>query len=143
MVASIYSFFKAEPYAFEHCAAEIARLMDRNLRSVEVTQRSRDGGRDALGAYNIGPKSDPVQLDFALEAKCYAPGSGVGVRELSRLISRLRHRQFGILVTSSFLADQAYKELRDDGHPAIVISASDIVQILADAGHGTPKAVNS
>jgi hypothetical protein len=47
--------------------------------------------------------ADRISLDFALEAKCYAPENGVGVKELSRLISRLRHRQFGILVTTSFL----------------------------------------
>ncbi|MCP1762460.1 O-acetyl-ADP-ribose deacetylase (regulator of RNase III) [Bradyrhizobium japonicum] len=36
-----------------------------------------------------------------LEAKCYGSGNSVGVREMSRLISRLRHRQFGVLVTTS------------------------------------------
>jgi Restriction endonuclease len=45
--------------------------------------------------------------------------SGVGVKELSRLISRLRHRQFGILVTTSYLGHQAYEELRSDRHPVL------------------------
>jgi hypothetical protein len=54
-----------------------------------------------------------MSLDFALEAKCYAPENGVGVKELSRLVSRLRHRQFGILVTASFLGHQAYQELEN------------------------------
>ena len=60
--------------------------------------------------------------------------SGVGVKELSRIISRIRNRQFGILVTTSFLEKQAYKELKEDGHPIIVISAIDIVNILYRAG---------
>jgi hypothetical protein len=64
-----------------------------------------------------------VSLDFALEAKCYAPEDGVGVKELSRLISRLRHHQFGNMVTSSFLGHQAYQELRSDRHPVVVIAA--------------------
>lgn len=65
----------------------------------------------------------------------------MGVKELSRLISRLRHRQFGILVTTSFLGEQAYKELRDDQHPVIVIAAKDIAQILIESGLNTEAAV--
>jgi hypothetical protein len=49
---------------------------------------------------------------------------------MSRLISRLRHRQFGILVTTSYVHDQAYKEIKTDGHPVVVISAIDIVHTL-------------
>ena len=78
------------------------------------------------------------QAGFALEAKCYAADNGVGVRELSRLISRLRHRQFGVLVTTSYLAPQAYAELRQDDHPVVVISARDIVDILKRQGIATP-----
>ncbi|HFD86497.1 MAG TPA: restriction endonuclease, partial [Gammaproteobacteria bacterium] len=66
-----------------------------------------------------------------LEAKCYAPsGKGVGVKELSRLISRLRHRQFGILVTTSYLASQAYRELKEDGHPVVILCGADIAGLL-------------
>ena len=51
-----------------------------------------------------------------------------------RLISRLRHRQFRVLVTTSFLHDQAYREIKDYGHPIIVIAARDIAQILHKSG---------
>jgi hypothetical protein len=54
-------------------------------------------------------------------------------RELSRLISRLRHREFGILVTASFLGHPAYQELRSDRHPVIVIAGADIAAILVRA----------
>lgn|GEM_PF-5943694 len=70
----------------------------------------------------MGPLADRISLDFALEAKCYARENGVGVKELSRLISRLRHRQFGILVTTSYLGHEAYQELRSDRHPVVVIA---------------------
>ena len=83
--------------------------------------------------------ADRISLDFALEAKCYGPGNGVGVKELSRLISRLRHRQFGILVTTSFLAHQAYEEVRSDRHPVVVIAGADISAILVGAGLGTQE----
>jgi Restriction endonuclease len=63
---------------------------------------------------------DPVYAEFSLEAKCYQPGfdgkvvNTIGVREVSRLISRIRHRQFGVLVTTSVVAPQAYEEVRED-----------------------------
>src|SRR5690606_40741748 len=52
--------------------------------------------RDAIGQLRIGSGPAAILVDFALEAKCYALESAVGVREISRLISRLRHRQFEI-----------------------------------------------
>ena len=117
--------------------------MDPNINIDVITRPSVDGGRDAIGTYRVGPLADRISLDFALEAKCYGPENGVGVKELSRLISRLRHRQFGILVTTSYLGLQAYEELRSDRHPVIVISGADIAGIiLVKAGIGTPKAVN-
>ena len=76
-----------------------------------------------------------------MEAKCYAPTSPVGVRELSRLISRLRHRQFGIMVTTSFVHDQAYREIKEDAHPIIVVSGVDIVWLLRTHGLGTLRTV--
>jgi Restriction endonuclease len=51
-------------------------------------------------------------------------------KDLSRLISRLRHRQFGILVTTSHVAIQAYEEIKEDQHPIVIIAARDIVRIL-------------
>ncbi len=73
-------------------------------------------------------------MEFALEAKCYALESSVGVKEISRLISRLRYRQFGILVTTSFVAAQAYKEIMEDQHPIVIICASDIIKLLIRHG---------
>ena len=98
----------------------------------DLTRPWRDGGRDATGTFHIGQGVSAIEVEFALEAKCYALGSGVGVKELSRLISRLRHRQFGILVTTSFLSSQAYEELKEDKHPVVVISAVDIAKLLRE-----------
>jgi hypothetical protein len=85
----------------------------------------------------IGAGPASIAIDFALEAKCYSTSNSVGVREMSRLISRLRHRQFGILVTTSYLDRQAYREIKEDGHPIIVISAVDIAITLKNFGIGT------
>jgi hypothetical protein len=141
LVQAIYEYFKDDYYRFEHCAARLAGMMDGNIMITTLTRRVVDGGRDAIGIYRIGPEADPIELDFSLEAKCYAPTASVSVKDLSRLISRLRHRQFGILVTTSFLERQAYQELRGDGHPVVVIAGGDIAAILVKAGLGTPDAV--
>src|SRR5262249_49722128 len=108
----------------------------------ELTRATADGGRDAIGEYLIGPATDPVRVTFALEAKLYDPaGGGVGVKAVSRLISRLRYRQFGILVTTGYVAMQAYKEIRTDQHPIVIMSGIDIVNLLKEKGYATPADV--
>jgi hypothetical protein len=114
----------------------------------ELTRPSVDGGRDAVGRYRLGLQNDPVYAEFSLEAKCYSPGFGtkapntVGVKEVSRLISRIRHREFGVLVTTSVVARQAYEEVRADKHPIIFISGGDIADILVSNGYSSVQAVN-
>jgi hypothetical protein len=137
VLEAVRDHFSTRPVLFEACAARLVQMMDRNFLSVDLTRPSRDGGRDAIGHYQLGPGPSGIQVEFALEAKCYAAANSVGVRELSRLISRLRHRQFGVLVTTSYLNRQAYREVREDGHPVIVVSGRDIVAILARAGMTT------
>ena len=113
----------------------------------EITRASIDGGRDAIGRYLLGLNDDPVYAEFSLEAKCHMPGihgmtgNSVGVKEVSRLISRIRHRQFGVMVTTSIVGRQAYEEVRDDRHPIIFISGRDIADILTSNGYGTPESV--
>lgn len=121
-------------YAFEKCASVIAQLMDPNIISCDNTRSWRDGGRDAIGVYRIGSRLAYTDVEFALEAKCYKLTSGCGVKETSRLISRLRHRQFGIFITTSYVSLQAYKEIIEDGHPLLILSATDIIQVLLSKG---------
>jgi hypothetical protein len=125
IIDRIRAHFAARPTSFEQFAAHLWQMADGHVGSYEVTRSSVDGGRDAVGEYRIGPPSDPVAVTFALEAKLYDPaGSGVGVKDVSRLISRLRYRQFGVLVTTGFVASQAYREIRADQHPVVIISGS-------------------
>ena len=143
VIRVIHSWFADRPHDFEKCAAAIARMMLPGIATMDLTRPSRDGGRDAIGQLRIGSGPASILVDFALEAKCYAIESAVGVREISRLISRLRHRQFGILVTTSYLEAQAYKEIKHDQHPIVVISARDIVSLLASNGLGDRLAVDA
>lgn len=141
IVQAVRDHFKDSPHAFEHCAAAIARFMMPDIVTLDVTRPSRDGGRDAVGQLRVGMGQSGILVDFALEAKCYSASNSVGVREMSRLISRLRHRQFGVLVTTSWVDLQAYKEIKEDEHPIIVVSAADIVDLLRRNGKGSASIV--
>jgi Restriction endonuclease AspBHI N-terminal/Restriction endonuclease len=141
IVQAIRDYFADRPHAFEHCAAAITRFMMPDVVTLDVTRPSRDGGRDGVGQLRVGVGPSGILVDFALEAKCYSATNSVGVREMSRLISRLRHRQFGVLVTTSSVDLQAYKEIKEDEHPIVVVSAADIVELLRRNGKGSAAIV--
>jgi hypothetical protein len=141
MLKCIVRYFNGNPHGFEACAAEITRIALGRVSSIDLTRPTRDGGRDGIGRYQIGSGPSSIDVDFALEAKCYAEETSVGVRELSRLISRLRHRQFGVMVTTSWIHAQAYTEIREDAHPIVVIAGADIVRILKSHGLTSPESV--
>lgn len=143
ILKAVWETFKEMPIAFEAFAAKIFQLQDRRVIIDEITRGTIDGGRDAIGKYILGLNDDPVYAEFSLEAKCYRPmtdlkkANSVGVKEVSRLISRIKHRQFGVLVTTSFIARQAYEEVRTDRHPIIFICGKDIAEILIENGYNT------
>jgi hypothetical protein len=142
IIATLCRAFQDRPHEFEACAAALTEMfLLPGIVSIDLTRISRDGGRDAVGRYRIGSDLTAVDVDFALEAKLYGQGNSVGVRETARLISRLRYRQFGILVTTSYVNTQAYKEIREDGHPILIICGVDIVAILKRAGMRDHSAV--
>jgi hypothetical protein len=144
LIKQLHSRFTSNPYGFEKVALEIWKMCSPSHITAELTRKHRDGGRDAIGSMWIGPSTDSVGLPFVLEAKCYEPGvNSVGVKETSRIISRIRNKMFGILVTTSFVSEQAYKELRDDEHPVLIISAVDIVNIFYSKGITNQKTMDS
>lgn len=137
MIEELHQHFVGRPHSFERCAALLVKAMLPDIAEMDLTRPSRDGGRDAVGRLRIGTGPASILVEFALEAKCYGPGNSVGVREMARLISRLRHRQFGIMVTTSWLNLQAYQEIKEDGHPIIVVAAADLIDLLVRSGTAT------
>ena len=143
----VWEHFKGAPHAFEKFAAHLFNMHDERNIIDEITRSSVDGGRDAIGRSLLGLSDDPIYAEFSLEAKCYRPplkgkkAHAVGVKEVARLISRIRHRQFGVMVTTSVIGRQAYKEVRDDRHPIIFISGKDITDILTKKGFSTSDIV--
>lgn len=134
MLTILYEYFRPDPFAFELCAAALLRVCLPDIVELDLTRRYRDGGRDGIGKLRIGRADSAVLVDFAIEAKCNGLRNSVGVRDVSRLISRLRHRQFGALITTSWLNGQAYKEIVEDGHPVMILSGKDIVELLKQTG---------
>jgi hypothetical protein len=143
LVKAIYDYFAEDPHAFEACAIELWSMQSKESVNFIATRRSTDGGRDAYGWYYLGPESDRIRLEWSLEAKLYAPNNGAGVKETSRLISRLRHREFGVFVTTGYVAKQAYEEIRGDEQPIVVLCGRDIANLLKQHGHSTPTAVKT
>ena len=147
ILRTVWEYFRDTPLAFEAFAARIYQLLDQRVVIDEITRGSVDGGRDAVGRHLLGLNDDPVYAEFSLEAKCYQPpivghsANTVGVKEVSRLISRIRHRQYGVLVTTSVVARQAYEEVREDRHPIIFIAGKDIAEILVRNGYSTAELV--
>jgi len=145
----VWLHFENAPLVFERFAAHLYLMVDRRVIIDEITRGAVDGGRDAVGRYLLGLREDPVYAEFSLEAKCYRPPldgrppNTVGVKEVSRLISRIRHRQFGVLITTSIVARQAYQEVREDRHPIIFICGRDIAEILIENGYNTIERVST
>ena len=140
---------KRRAFIFESFSARIFQMHDQRVIVDEITRGVLDRGRDAYGRYLLGLSDDPVYAEFSLEAKCYRPPlngekpNTIGVKEVSRLISRIRHRQFGVLVTTSVVARQAYQEVREDRHPIIFICGKDISEILINNGYNSPDLVKN
>lgn len=133
MLKTIHDYFHDIDggYSFEEFAIDIAQGIDNNVQSILRTQPYKDGGFDGIGTYSIFKGvNNQIAVEFYLEAKCYGIDNGVGVKQTSRLISRIKNRQFGVLVTTSFISEQAYKEIVDDRHPVCFITGKDIIDFL-------------
>jgi hypothetical protein len=115
---------------FEFAAAELVQMMDPRFSDFLVTQRGRDGGRDALGSYTVGHDSHRIKLSVIVEAKLWDPNREIGVKPMARLISRIKHRDIGVFVSTSFFGKQVQLELIEDNHPVILISGGDIARLL-------------
>ena len=149
ILETVWEHFRHAPPTFEAFAARLFQMHDQRAIIDEITRSAIDGGRDAIGRYLLGLSDDPVYAEFSLEAKCYRPplngkrANSVGVKDVSRLISRIRHRQFGVLVTTSIIGRQVYEEVRKDGHPIIFLCGKDIADILTKNGFNTPELVRA
>ena len=115
---------------FEYASAEIVKLLDPAFKNLFVTRASRDGGKDVTAEYYLGHANHQIRLSAYIEAKKWQLDASVGVKPMMRLISRLKHRDIGVFITTSFFDKQVQKELIEDGHPVMLISGGDIARLL-------------
>lgn len=113
---------------FEYAVRDLLELM--GYSEPQVTPAVRDNGRDVVAKYRAGYGDHSLLLDVSCEAKRWGRGNAVGVAELARLIARLRHKDFGVFVTTSTFNAQAQQELIADGHHVVLIAGGDIAKIL-------------
>lgn len=134
-----YLFNNLSDREFEYAAAEIVRLLDPAFKDLFVTQASKDGGRDVIGKYYLGHAGHQIRLSAYIEAKKWKAASSIGVKPMMRLISRLKHRDIGVFITTSFFDQQIQKELIEDGHPVMLISGGDISRIIIKSELSSPN----
>lgn len=135
-------FEELSPREFEFFAAELIAMMDDRFTEIVVTKAVRDGGRDVLAKYRVGHDLHQVLLEAYVEAKKWDPDSAVGTKPMMRLVSRLKHRDLGVFVTTSFFDRQVQKELIEDNHPVLLVSGGDIARILVAAQIGADDAAD-
>lgn len=127
------------PRQFEFAAAELLPLIDARFINIKVTREVRDGGRDVLAEYEVGHGDHAIPLQVSVEAKLWSEASAVGVKPMMRLVSRLKHRDFGVFITTSYFDKTVQQELIEDGHPVILVSGGDIARILISKAKGGPE----
>jgi len=128
-----YYIDKSRGYDFEKFAIHVVKRIDSQIIDLVGTRKTKDGGFDGIGKYRIFNNVENSNLvEFYLEAKCYRRDRGVGVKEMARLISRIKNRQFGILVTTSYIDKQAYEEVLMDGHPIVLVTGKDLTKYLVE-----------
>lgn len=141
LINNHFSSVKGGDFKFEKFVNHlIEHHWDNNVVSIENTRGVRDGGIDGLGLYRIGITPKTKTVEFYVQAKRYTNGA-VGVKDVARLISRIKNRQFGIMVTTSYIAKQTQEEVAEDNHPILFIAAIDIINLLKKAGIGNIKSM--
>jgi hypothetical protein len=115
---------------FEFAASALTGLIDARFVDLVVTRPVRDGGRDGIGSYRVGHDQHQVMLSVFVEAKRWRMDRAVGVKPMMRLIARLKHRDVGVFITTSFFDQQVQRELIEDNHPVLLVTGGDVARIL-------------
>jgi hypothetical protein len=74
------------------------------------------------------------------QCKCASDSPG-GRAGTAPLISRLRHRQFGTLLTASVVGKQTDEEIHQERHPVVILYGRDLAVILMEQGLNSAERV--
>ncbi len=138
LLRKIYEHY--DPTTFEKVATEIVKLSDPKFcDDFVVTRAYKDGGIDAVGRYKIGSDDAdyPLFIPCLIQAKRYKEDQVVNTKDVSRLVARMRNSTIGVFVTTSYIGEQAYKEVLEDKVPLLIITGGEIVKILRRKGYSS------
>lgn len=107
--------YNLEPWEFEKLVAEI---FEKKGFDAEVTQRTRDGGKDIIATFEKGG----VRYTTYFECKRYAPNKPVGVEVVRNLYAVMNKEQVdkGVIVTTSHFTKDAVKEAKQLGRIRLI-----------------------
>ena len=118
---------KVDPYYFEKIIADLLEIMGYGI--AEVTQRSSDGGIDAI------VNEDKLGLSkIYAQAKRYAESNRVNRKELQNFIGALDINAVtkGVFITTSSFYPQAKEELKWTQKNIVLIDGDQLAQLMID-----------
>ena len=122
-----------DPYDFERLAVKAFQGTEIS-HAIEGTRKTRDGGFDFFGSFRLPP---PLSYTIPLkgEVKRYElDGSGVGPKDVARLVARLQRGEHGVFVTTSYFTKQAQEEVFADKYPVELIPGGRFAGLLQQIG---------
>jgi hypothetical protein len=120
------------PIEFEGAVVSLFEELE-IVHRVSQTRPTGDGGFDFFGAFTLPPPLE-YEIDFRGEVKRYQRKTGVGVKDISRLVARLGRGQYGLFVTTSYFSPQAQAEVLEDRYPTALFAGVDVVRLLKELG---------
>lgn len=135
MLLKLYRYFYADAYTFLHFAAQLYARSDPRIKLGRVRRVAPDHYNIITAQYRLGIENN-IYLSFAIDAKCYNPGTGnrkrksVGEKDIEKLLSRLERHHFAVLVTTSVVTPEAHEAILNQNYPVVCIAGMDIVRIL-------------
>lgn len=128
ILREVYLFYEANRHGFEGLASLIARrVIGDGCQRGWVTKRSGDGGIDFVSRMDVGSGESTTSAVVLGQAKCVAPRSVIGGKDLARVIARLRRGWIGAFVTTGVFSEAAQAELHEDEYPLILINGKRLV----------------
>ncbi len=131
--ATLAELAKLDPIKFERL---VVKAFQSTAISHEIagTKPTGDGGFDFFGAFRLPP---PLSYTIPVkgEVKRYKlDGSGVGPKDVARLVARLQRGEHGIFATTSYFTQQAQQEVYADRYPVELIPGARLAGLLAEVG---------
>ena len=100
--------YNLDPWEFEKLVADV---FQRHGFNAEVTQKTRDGGKDIVATFEMGG----VLYNTYFECKQYAPNRPVGAKVVRELYGKLNMERIdkGVIVTTSHFTRDAIIEAKE------------------------------